>query len=256
MVIGAFLDIGAIPYYSVANSLAVYFMDFIVAIAAVVMPMTSRLEAGGDFDGLRVMFLKWSKITFSISLMGGLFLLVLGPRFLAWWIDRSFERSGGDVLRILILSHVVFLPMRGMALPVLMGLGTPGPPTVAFLVAGLFNLGVSIFLVRPYGLAGVVWSTAIANVLFAVALLRLTCRELGIPIRDDLGYVGLRPLIGSAPVLGLLLGFLMGLDDRGPWGLLAVGLAMTAVFALVWSTFVNRNDRYVRLRFRLKKLIP
>ena len=36
LVIGAFLGVGSIPFYVVANSLIVYLLDFVTAIAAVV----------------------------------------------------------------------------------------------------------------------------------------------------------------------------------------------------------------------------
>src|SRR5439155_21137418 len=46
------------------------------------------------------------------------------------------------------------LPIRGVALPILMGLGKPRLPTIGFLIAGTVNLVLSILLVRPLGLAG------------------------------------------------------------------------------------------------------
>ena len=39
-----------------------------------------------------------------------------------------------------MLSALVFLPVRGVALPILMGLGKPGVPTIGFLTAGVLNL--------------------------------------------------------------------------------------------------------------------
>jgi len=62
LVIGALMGVGAIPFYVVANSLIVYVMDFVIAIAAVVSPMATTLNTGGQSDQLREMFLKWSKV--------------------------------------------------------------------------------------------------------------------------------------------------------------------------------------------------
>ena len=45
--IGAILGVGAIPFYAVANSLIVYLMDFVIAIAAVVSPMATKLSTEG-----------------------------------------------------------------------------------------------------------------------------------------------------------------------------------------------------------------
>ena len=254
LVIGAFQDVGSIPYFTVANSFLIYLMEFIIAIAAVVMPTATRLKTQGRQPELRAILLKWSKIALSVTMMAGLFLIVLGPRFIAWWIDPTFERPAGQVLQILMISYLIFLPVRGVALPILMGLGKAGLPTIGFLVAGLLNLGLSILLVRPLGLAGVALGTAIPNVLFAGLVFWQACRELETPMAEYLRYVFPRAVLGALPVLGLLLWFKLGLDVRSLGGLAGAGVAMVVLFGLTSVFFVYRNDPYLDLRARLPLL--
>jgi O-antigen/teichoic acid export membrane protein len=251
LVIGAVLGVGSVPFYAVANSLIVYLMEFVVAIAAVVSPMATRLHAEGRLDELRQVFLKWSKVALSLTLMAGLFLIVFGPRFLARWIDPSFEEPAGRVLQILMVSSLPFLPVRGVALPILMGLGKPKVPTIAFLIAGVLNVLLSVILARPLGLAGVALGTAIPNVLFALVVLVLACRELGIAPSRYARYVVPRAMIGSVPVLALLLWFRFSLEVRDMVGLVAAGSAMTVLFALIWLFYVYRDDPFVNLRSHL-----
>jgi len=248
LVIGAFVGVGSIPYYVVANSLIVYLMDFVIAIAAVIMPMTTRLRTEGDWAQLREIFLKWSKVALSLTVMVGLFLIVLGPRFLGWWIDPSFEAPAGRVLQILMVSSVLFLPVRGVAMPVLLGLGHPKLPTLTFLATGLLNLVLSIALARPLGLIGVALGTAIPNVVFAVIILIVACRDLEISLAHYLAYVVPRAALGTLPVLALLLWFKIGLRVQTITGLAAAGAAMVVLFGLTWIFFVYRNDPYVDLR--------
>jgi O-antigen/teichoic acid export membrane protein len=248
LVIGAFMDVGSIPHFTVANSFIIYLMEFLIAIAAVVMPTATRLQTQGKIPELREIFLKWSKIALSLTLMAGLFLLVLGPRFIAWWVGPEFERSAGVVLQILMISYLIFLPVRGVALPIMMGLGKPKLSTIGFLIAGLVNLGLSILLVRPLGLAGVALGTAIPNVLFAALVLFQACRELQTPIGEYLRYVVPRAVLGALPVFALLLWFKLGVGVRSLSGLAAAAIAMTALFGVTWVLFVYRNDRYVDMR--------
>jgi O-antigen/teichoic acid export membrane protein len=251
MVIGAFMDVGSIPHFTIANSLIIYLMEFVIAIAAVVMPTATRMQTQGNITELREIFLKWSKIALSLTIMAGLFLFVLGPRFIAWWVGPEFERSAGEVLQILMVSYLIFLPVRGVALPILMGLGKPGLPTMGFLVAGALNLGLSILLVRPFGLAGVALGTAIPNLLFAALVLVQACRELRTPVVEYIRYVVPRALLGALPVLALLLWFKLGLNVRGLGGLAAAGVAMVVLVGLTWVFFVYRHDPYFDLRARL-----
>jgi O-antigen/teichoic acid export membrane protein len=245
LVIGATIGVASIPFYAVANSLIVYLMEFIIAIAAVVSPMTTKLSTEGHHGQLREMFLKWSKVALSLSLMVGLFLLVLGPRFLGWWIDPAFERPSGRVLQILTISSFVFLPVRGVALPVLMGMGKPRLPTIAFVVAGIVNVVLSIALARPFGLIGVTLGTAIPNVAFAVVVLVVACRELQISVAHYLAYVVPRAAAGAVPALALLLWFRLGIGVQSLTGLAVAGSAMVLLFGLTWIFFVYRNDPYV-----------
>ena len=251
LVIGKFQDVSSIPYFTVANSFVIYLMEFLLAIAAVVMPMATRLKTQGRTGELREVFLKWSKIALSLSLMAGVFLIVLGPRFIAWWIDPSFERPAGQVLQILMVSYLIFLPVRGVALPILMGLGKPGLPTIGFFAAGVINLGLSIALAGPLGIAGVAIGTAIPNVLFAALILWQACRELGMPVAEYLRYVVPRATLGVIPVLALLLWCKNGLDVRTLPELAGAGIAMVLVFGVTWVFFVYRNDPYVDLRSRV-----
>jgi O-antigen/teichoic acid export membrane protein len=246
-VIGAFLGVGAIPFYAVANSLVVYLMDFMVAIAAVVAPMASKLNAEGRRAELTDIFLKWSKVSLSLSLAAGLFLIVLGPRFVAWWIGPEFEGPSGVVLQILMVSSLVFLPIRGVAQPLMMGLGKPRAVTLAFLAAGIANLVLSMIMARPWGLAGVAMGTAIPNVVFAVYVLNVACRELEVGVPRFFRYVVPRAALGAVAPLALLIWLKVGMDVQNLLGLALAGIAMLAVYAATWILFVYRDDPYVDL---------
>jgi O-antigen/teichoic acid export membrane protein len=255
LVIGALLGVGAIPFYVVANSLVVYLMEFVIAIAAVIAPMATTLHTARKTEELREMFLKWSKVALSLTIGAGLFLIVLGPRFIAWWIDPSYETPSGRVLQILLVSCFAFLPARGVAQPLLIGLGKPRTPTVGFLAAGLLNLAMSALLARPLGLAGVALGTAIPNVLYALLVVVAACRELQITLPTYVRYVVPRATLGALPVLVLLLWFRLGLRVQGFIGLAVAGSAMVTLFALTWILFVYRGDPYVDVRAPFTRLL-
>ena len=241
----------SIAFYAVANSLIIYLMDFIVAIAAVVSPMATKLNTERRLGELRDIFLTWSKVALSLTVMAGLFLIVFGPRFIGWWIDPSFERPSGEVLQILMLSSFIFLPVRGVALPILIGLGKPKVPAFGFLVAGLLNLGLSMLLIGPLGLAGVALGTAIPNVFFALLILGAVCRELEIPVRRYAAYVVPRTALGAVPLVAVLLWFKLGLQVQDIAGLIAAGSTMLLLFGATWIFYVYRDDPYVDLRGHL-----
>jgi O-antigen/teichoic acid export membrane protein len=153
-----------------------------------------------------------------------------------------------------MLSSLLFLPVRGVALPVLMGLGSPKIPTLVFLATGVLNLVLSVLLARPLGLIGVALGTAIPNVLFAIVILVIACRELGISVAQYMKYVVPRAAFGTLPVLALLLWFRIGLRVQTITGLAAAGSAMVVLFGILWVFFVYRNDPYVDVRGHFVRL--
>lgn len=242
LVIGAYLPVDVIPLFTVAASLAVYLMEFVIGIGSVVMPMAAALQAKGDLGQVRELFLKWSKITVSLTFAACLFLIVLGPRFLAWWIGPQFEVPAGRVLQILMLGNLVFLPVRGVALPMMMGLGKPRIPAFSFLGVGFLNLGMSLWLVRSLGLDGVAIGTAVPNVLFALIVLFLAGRELNVGVREYVGYAFGRTVISAVPVVLLLLWFRNELGVDSLPGLFVAGVASVVLFGALSVWFVYRDD--------------
>ena len=252
MVIGSYLSSLEVTWFDVGNKFFEPLTEVVIGVGMVVMPMATRLQAEGRREELEVIFLRWSKICFSIVLLIGLYLLVLGPEFLEWWLQEDFHPSSGPVLQVLMLSFLVYLPVRGVALPILMGLGKPGRPALALLLMGVINLGISIALVRSQGIFGVALGTAIPNVLFAAAVMVLACRELGVSPATYLGYVWGRALVGLLAPLGFLLLAKYALAVSGFLELFATGVAMVLIFGAVWILFVYRGDPHLDLDGRLR----
>jgi O-antigen/teichoic acid export membrane protein len=242
MVISAYMPLSAATEFDIGNKFFDPLMQFLIGIGAVLMPAATRLKTTGDTSELRVVFLRWSKIALAIVLLVSIYLLILGPAFLAWLYGDEYDLRSGPVLRVLAASFLFYLPIRGVALPVLLGLGKPRAPALALLAMGILNLALSLALVQPCGILGVAIGTAIPNVLFALYVLVLACRELAIPLSEFAARVVLRPLL-AALLLGLPLHFL---DHHHPlhgfWPLLLTGLALVALSLTLWQSWVRKGE--------------
>jgi O-antigen/teichoic acid export membrane protein len=253
-VIGRFLGFSPATEFDNGNKFFEPMTQLLIAVGAVVMPMATRLKATGDVSELRHVFLKWSKICLSLVLLIGLYLMVLGPDFIGMWIAPRFIVPSGQVLQVLMASFFFYLPVRGVALPILMGLGKPKAPAIVFLVMGIVNLVLSIALVDSLGILGVAIGTAIPNVIFAGVILIMACKELGVGMGEYLSYVTVRCLLGSIVPLAFLAWCKLGLRVEGRFGLIASGVAMVVLFAMTWILFVFKNDPYLDLGPALARL--
>jgi O-antigen/teichoic acid export membrane protein len=163
-----------------------------------------------------------------------------------------------------MLSFVFFLPVRGVALPILMGLGKPVKPALALLAMGVVNLGLSLVLVGPFDILGVAVGTAVPCVVFAAAVAVFACHELGVPVHEYLRYVASRASLGVVPATLLLLFLKLGFHvfpgtlSRAVMfvHLMLAGVAMVVVFAATWIFFVYRGDPYFDITSRVQRFLP
>jgi O-antigen/teichoic acid export membrane protein len=235
---------GPSSVFSNGNQFLLYLTELLIGIGQVVMPLAVKLRTKGRHEELAGVLLRWSRAAFSVALLGCLYLLALGPEFIRWWIPTpTFDhRAAGEVLQILCLGFLLFLPVRGVALPVLMGLGLVKLPSIALLATGLLVFLLSALLVGPLGLQGVALATGMPLVLFAALVARSACRAVSLPFGRYAVYVFGRPLLGALPVAALLAALKFEVGVSGFWPLLGAGLAAALLMGVVWVLFVQRND--------------
>ncbi len=250
LVIGRMIGPDEVTVFDFGNKFFMPIAGLMYGIGAVVMPAATHLKQQKGMHQLKHSFLKWSKVSLSLMLPISLYLYVLGPRFLAAWLDKpEYVFSAGAVTRVLVPSFLIALPLRAVALPILLGTSHPLRATGVFLILAMVNLGLSIALVdQGYGLIGVALGTAIPQTIFAVYILIVTCRELRMGVGRWLVYVVGKAAVGSLPVLAFLLWLEHFVDVRSFPALILSGVAMMGVFAVCWGLFVYRNDPYVNIR--------
>lgn len=254
LVIGAHMAPEKAAIYGFGNKIFDPFIQLILGIGMVLMPMAASRANSSDLSEVEDAFLKWSKIAATLVFLVGGYLMVLGPAFLDAWLGDESTPESGRLLQVLMVSFFVFLPVRGVALPVLMGLGRAKGPGLGLLSMGLANVGLSIALIGPYGLLGVALGTAIPNVMFSAVFARTACATLGIPAARYTAYAFGRPLLASLFAAGLLWLAADRLVLEGYPRLIGAGLAYTAVFGAVAVVFVFRGDPRLDLGARIASL--
>ncbi|MBM3991478.1 MAG: polysaccharide biosynthesis protein [Planctomycetes bacterium] len=247
LVIGHWLDAQATTQFDLGNKFFEPLTGLVIGIGAVVMPAATRLKSSGKLADLRPVLLRWTRISFLLVLTIGTFLLLFAHEFFSLWVGSELAGAATSVLRVLMASFLVYLPIRGVSLPILMGLGQPLKPAVGLLVMGAVNVALSIALVGPFELIGVALGTALPNLAFSLFVASLACRELGVPAREFLSYGFARPLLGALPAVALVLGYkeLVTIDTW--WELFAGGALCTAALGVVWVCFLLRDDPWITL---------
>jgi O-antigen/teichoic acid export membrane protein len=245
LVIGHEMTASDVVNFAIPNSLMLILMQFVTGISSVIMPLATSLQTKGDKTELREILYKWTKIALALSWCAGLFLLVFGPAFLEFWIKSAYTPEAGNVLRILMAAYLVYLPIRGVAVPMLMGLGQAKWPTIATLAAGVLNIVLSVLWVGPYGVEGVAWAVFVPNLLCGAAMIYLVCRALGISIRTYLRTTLPLAMIGGFAGLVLLGWWEFLWHPTGFFGLAIAGVLTVLVSGVLWGGLVLRHDPHL-----------
>jgi len=255
LVIGAQRPPAEAAVYGLGNKIFDPLINLLLGIGMVLMPVAAAAARRGEAPALRETFLRWSKVASTTVLLMGGYLMVLGPEFLHAWLGDEYAPESGRLLQVLMASFFLFLPVRGVALPVLMGMGHARAPGVGLLLMGAANLGLSLLLIGPLGLLGVALGTAVPNVVFSVLFARSACRALDLPTGEWFAYCFGRPLLAAALSCAALAGARAAFAPAGFPALVAIGALYTALFgALLLAIDLRRDPRLLEaLPARLRR---
>lgn len=182
-VIGKMLGFEEVAIYGVAASLIGQISSFTAAGIAVLQPRFASLDGRGHVAELRKVFVK--SLHYSALLSFGLCILafIWGGNFIRLWVGAGFNRSI-PILWILSLAWIFDLaqcPGVGM----MYALNKHKFYAGAFIVEGVLNFGLSLLLVRGYGIIGVALGTAIPMIALRVFIQPIyVARIAGLSLRE------------------------------------------------------------------------
>jgi putative peptidoglycan lipid II flippase len=208
---------------------------FSVAVSTVLFPALSRFAARGDYDGLRRTSGNGVRQIALLLLPAAVFTAVLAEPLTRLVYQRgAFGPSSTDEVSEALFWFSFSLPFSGANLLLtrtFFSLRRPWFPTTLAGASLLVNLGVSLALYRPLGIAGIVIGTAVASAAMTVAQAFFLRRQLhGFEIGRTL-----RGVAGMLVAAGLL-----GLASYGCWSVLdhALGRSLPGQLASVTAAMV------------------
>jgi O-antigen/teichoic acid export membrane protein len=237
LVIGRMIGAAPITYFALAARLTEYAKNGLRALTTVLAPAVSTLDARGDGDGVRKVYLDSTRHVLWLIVPIQVGLLLLGRPFLALWMGDKY--AGLSYPTLAILAAPLSLAMaQSVAARVLYGVGKLKWFARAMMFEALCNLVLSVLLVGPMGIEGVALGTAIPNFIMNVIVMISVCRLVGLGLGEYL-----RRAFAAPCAAGLVLAagwWLTGSADRATtWGAwLTVGALGTAGFALI-AAFVE-----------------
>lgn len=249
IVIGTMLSAAAITYFNIAGRIVDYAGEIVTSLAQNFLPMASQSEAKGSMAHLRKVFVTGNRLcAFTIFPVTAV-LLILGKSIIEVWVGSKYIATSYTVLVILIIPSTLMWAQAASG-RVLFGISKHRTWAFVTLAEGIFNLILSILLVRPYGIVGDALGTAIpltcSMVFFMPGHL---CKQLGIRLLTYLREAFVLPIVVSTPLVLVLLLMRRWFVAHNYWQLgiqLLVG-GIVYGLGLAWVFFTSRALRVGQL---------
>ena len=154
IIVGIIVDMKMVAFYSIADSLIRYLAKIPKGIMTIILPFSSKLSAENEDEKLRLMADILPKYTMSFFLLIILCFSLFGRQFVELWLGEGYDTAYQIVL-ILIWGKALTMS-QGMLVNVLVGIGHSKFFGKIFFWEMIFNVALSVFLGKIYGVYGVV----------------------------------------------------------------------------------------------------
>ena len=186
-----------------------YFATFFSPLAVVFFPLATQLDARGDAEGVRKMYLVGSRMLLCLAAVAGITGITWAADFYRLWIGQEMVEGGVypsvvTLFDIMIIGTIATSAQR-IGYQVLMGSRRIKRLALLFACQGVLNFVLCACLIQRFGLVGVALATTIPAVLFQVFLHPLVvCRSIHAPVWNYVLTVYPRPVLVAALYAGVL----------------------------------------------------
>ncbi len=263
LIIGAILGVTSVTYYIIPFTILNRLTVLIVRIGRVIFPAISELQGQQRHDTIRDLYLTSSRMILSFATALTVSLLIFGPRFLHLWMSPEFAERGRTVL-LLITVGVFMDQSTNVPSFVVNGLGKPKLSGFMSVARAVLFLGLMVPGAIYFGIIGVAAAFTCSNAIVSpVFIWYVTCKVLGLPLRQLLKEVFIRPVLAGIAV-AIPLWFVPQARIENIFLLLLVmgsGMGLYFVIALLLGVYQKRERRVLmdyltgviaRLRFKRK----
>lgn len=197
LVLSLTTGVQTVPVYNTGMRLLTLYGDLMNAIiGGPLLAGFCQVEGSSGLEVLRQKFLQSMRFSVPLAVLGAVGLFAYGPAFLIRWMGPEFAQSG-SILRLLIGVFALWL-MQLPATSMLLALNRHQVVMKSTLLAGIFNLVVSLLLAWKIGFYGVVIASLIEMAIFyGVLVPYLAARALELSLHSYYRLALLRPLACS-----------------------------------------------------------
>jgi O-antigen/teichoic acid export membrane protein len=249
LVIGAFLNTTAVAVWAIAQRLAELSQRVANQLNDILFPAVVENDTAARLDRLQRIFVEGTKLSLATVVpLSGAMMLLARPLITAW-VGPDF---GSSVMILQLLSVIVIIRVgNATGMTVLKGAGSHRAVSLANISTALCNVALSVVMVKPFGLLGVAFGTAIpVGIASMFFLFPLACRRVELSVTRAV-VRGVWPAVWPGAVMAL---FIVSTRPLIPPSLVVVGAECVAAGIVYAATFLAFSLNAVERHFYIEKL--
>lgn len=227
-IVQRFLALTRVAHYSVAMQTIERGSLFCRQLTKALTPLIAEMKGANDDQSIRLILRKGTKLNTALTtpLLGGV--IWLAPDLIHSWMGPEFTAS---ILPMRLLAVVAWITAVCEISSTTLTMTGHQKQTARLIVAGqLLNLGLTLLLVRRFGINGVAGASLIAGIATGIITLGFTSKKLHASI-----WRTYSPVLASALPLGLMFMTIAGIQ----WASRAAGLDEPSLLLVVFEEGVG-----------------
>ncbi len=152
-ILASTLSAAAVAYYVIPGTLTIKIHGSIVALTTVIFPLSSSLLAEGNVERLQKLYIRATRIVFTLLALGITPMYVLAYSFLLQWLGQDFADKSTVVLQLLLATYSL-LALTAIPFFVLFGAGKPKVAALFSVISGVLNIALLFLLIPSMGING------------------------------------------------------------------------------------------------------
>ncbi len=229
LVLMVFVGAAAVGLYEAVGKFQGLVIQLASMTSSAVMPMASSLDAKQHDVGIRTLFLRGSKLSLILIAPAVLALIIFARPLLLRWLGPTYLTVA--LAAQVMVSHQLLTAGTGVGDSIVVGRGLLKKRLPYLIGIAIGNLALSVALVRPLGILGVVLGTTIPYYIEYPLHVRFLLKELDVPLGRWLREVVLPvyPLLIVPTVVGIGLA-----QTRFMGNLIGVAVCMVVTVVVYW----------------------
>lgn len=242
LIIGAYVGTAAIAVFTVAARLVDFQRQVCGQFIGLLFPLVVRFHASNDRAAVRTTLLEGTRLGVVLAAGVALGLIAFGRDVIVLWMGPGFETSAAPLYVLAIVGTVMVA--QGPTGTVLLATGRHRLVAWASIAEIALNVGLSVLLVRRFGLVGVAIGTAVPYALInLVVLMPAACRQVDLEFRAFLNATAVPAIVALVPA-----SIVAAVLPTAPAPALPALLVSAAIVALVyvaafWGLGLRGADR-------------